>query len=514
MNTRILKSCIAAVVSMPLAAQAMHLAADGRGSVLIYPYYTVDGGNQTILSVVNTTGDGKAIAVRFREGSNARAALGFNLYLAPFDVWTASVFSRDGTGPANLITLDDSCTVPEIKRNTALPVLSNGRHYAPFLNFSYTGASDDSGSNELSRTREGYFELIEMGVIDDISRGSLTALRPGVDGIPVNCEKLQQAWMPGSAGYWLADRNIDVRPPTGGLYGRAAIIDTLNGTMLGYAADAVANFSVLRQHALPGDPLPHLGSGISDAGSGNATATLWLDGAPTTLTYPPSQAIDAVSALFTADSLYNDFVIAPQLGAASEWVLTFPTKSFYTDDVAGNMGTAIAPFSRLFPRSGTSGIAPADFYFGFWARDGRKVSCLAPYYWDGCLVGVPPPGPEAAFNWATNVLSFEHAQAPPPIPEPTAILGSMRRLDVLPFLDTGVAAFELLEGSMRLNFYDPEHSVLHALRPDTSGRRLRGLPVQGFWAVSYTNSAVTPGVLANYSATTRHQVTRGLLPPP
>ena len=36
-------------------AHAIHLSTDGRGQVLIYPYYTVNGGNATLLSVVNTT---------------------------------------------------------------------------------------------------------------------------------------------------------------------------------------------------------------------------------------------------------------------------------------------------------------------------------------------------------------------------------------------------------------------------------------------------------------------------
>ena len=37
------------------SAQAVNINPDGLGQVLIYPYYTVNAGNQTLLSVVNTT---------------------------------------------------------------------------------------------------------------------------------------------------------------------------------------------------------------------------------------------------------------------------------------------------------------------------------------------------------------------------------------------------------------------------------------------------------------------------
>ena len=74
-------------------AGAVNLNPDGLGQVLLYPYYTVNGGQQTVLSVINTTAVGKAVKVRFLEGYNSREVLDFNLFLSEFDVWTASVFA-------------------------------------------------------------------------------------------------------------------------------------------------------------------------------------------------------------------------------------------------------------------------------------------------------------------------------------------------------------------------------------------------------------------------------------
>ena len=78
------------------SAQAVNINPDGLGQVLIYPYYTVNGGNATLLSVVNTSEDAKAVKVRFMEGQNSQEVLDFNLYMSPFDVWVAAIFDNAG----------------------------------------------------------------------------------------------------------------------------------------------------------------------------------------------------------------------------------------------------------------------------------------------------------------------------------------------------------------------------------------------------------------------------------
>src|SRR5262244_4289279 len=94
-------------------AQAVNLNPDGLGQVLLYPYYTVNNDQNTLLSVVNTTSVGKAVKVRFLEAYNSREVLDFNLYLSPFDVWVAAV-AENGAGGASVFTNDNSCTVPVI----------------------------------------------------------------------------------------------------------------------------------------------------------------------------------------------------------------------------------------------------------------------------------------------------------------------------------------------------------------------------------------------------------------
>jgi hypothetical protein len=100
-------------------SNAVNINPDGLGQALIYPYYTVNKGNNTLISVVNTTNQTKAVKVRFLEGRDSLEVLDFNLYMSPFDVWTAAVVSDgpEGTSPAaapaaRMFTSDTSCTVP------------------------------------------------------------------------------------------------------------------------------------------------------------------------------------------------------------------------------------------------------------------------------------------------------------------------------------------------------------------------------------------------------------------
>src|SRR5580765_1549402 len=105
-------------------AQAVNVNPGGLGQVLIYPYYTVNGISATggqynsLLSVINSTDSVKVVKVRFLEGKDSREVIDFNLFLSPFDVWTAAINPQPvvsgGVGGGRLITFDKSCTIPPI----------------------------------------------------------------------------------------------------------------------------------------------------------------------------------------------------------------------------------------------------------------------------------------------------------------------------------------------------------------------------------------------------------------
>jgi hypothetical protein len=154
------------------SAHAVMLDPRGLGQALVFPYYTVNAGQDTLLTVVNTSGVGKAVKVTFREGYNGRETLSFDLFLSAHDSWVGAVSAIDGSAAsgARLSSPDHSC----VDYIPAFPY--------PFSSAAYTGGiagpggagyAKDSGPQTIDRTREGFIEMIEIG---DIAPGSATDL--------------------------------------------------------------------------------------------------------------------------------------------------------------------------------------------------------------------------------------------------------------------------------------------------------------------------------------------------
>ena len=331
---------LAGIAGIANISTAVNVNPDGVGQVLLYPYYTVNGNNSTVLSVVNTTSAGKAVKVRFLDARNSREVLDFNLYLSEFDVWTAAVFSREAAGPANLVTSDTSCTVPGIESGIFIfPTLADGRRYVPFRTSFFTDFTA-AGLNTASptRTRDGYIEMIEMGSIptDSAFGSALTH----IGGRPASCASLELAWL--SSGVWTATNGaIDLEAPTGGLFGGAALVNVGDGTYINYNADAVDGFSASVLHTAPGSDRPNL-TNANGATPGAVTSYVFDRGRLITSNWLTAAGggVNAVSAVFDREAVFNEYAVDPDLAASSEWVVTFPTRRYY---VAAT--SAVAPFT-------------------------------------------------------------------------------------------------------------------------------------------------------------------------
>jgi hypothetical protein len=371
---------LAGVAGLAATAQAVNLNPDGLGQVLVYPYYTANDGNQTILSVVNTTNQAKAVKVRFLEGFNSREVLDFNLYMSHHDVWTAAI-ADDGAGTPTLYIEDSSCTVPYLYGMGVDAGLGRGEQ--PFLDLAYTGTNSDGGPDVIGRAAEGHFEMIEMGVLTGESAIDVTHDLAG-DGLPADCDELTAKWsevVGGTNGIWFDEANFgtddctiddqactDTERASGGLFGAAAVVNPANGTMYSYDAKAIQGFDKTANglHYEPGTIFPSLRSGSED--------DAWVFfGVPQNtavqLDYSdPSDdlSVDAVSAVFMHENLMNEYSTDDDLVAGTEWVITFPTKAFYADeDLMVSLGineevctgtgddevcvnVARAPFTQLF----------------------------------------------------------------------------------------------------------------------------------------------------------------------
>jgi hypothetical protein len=533
----------AGVAGIGSIADAVNLNPDGLGEVLIYPYYTVNAGNDTAISVVNTTAVGKAVKVRVLEGRNSREVLDFNLYLSRFDVWTAAIFSipsgLPGAPAAGLLTTDRSCTAPDIARGgvgsavavgNGLEQLPDGRYYVPFVNFAYApdSVSPAALGDGLERTREGYVEMIEMAeVLNGTTAGNW--ITHSAAGEPGNCTALNISWFgqPADATSFAATGGVGGTPaapwtdiPTGGLFGNGFIVKPANGTVLAYEADALQGFLFSRQHTDPGNLAPNLANvqdppappgvpGVDPATNSQATAYVFDGTGVIAATYdalPNSAAkVDAISALYASPRVMNEYYLDDEVvTGTTEWVLNFPTKRFHVDDDTllggGSIVTAVRPpFFNAF-NNGSCETITATIY----DREERTV------VQQGGGFSPPRPGePPSSLCWEAQVVTFDQSAAPTGT---SRLLGSTYANNLATAFDFGWASINFVGGGGGAgagNTPAMRPSVASTIDPTVpAGRIFRGLPVTGFFAFNYDNANSPSGTLANYSGLYRHRTER------
>lgn len=463
MNVFKRKSVYAAVlaglgaVGVAGTASAVHVNPDGLGQVLIYPYYTVRAGNDTYLSVVNTTASTKAVKVRFLEGKNSREVLDFNLYLSPYDVWTGAIVAT--TNGAELVTSDKSCTTP------AIP--STGKE---FVNYAYAGNTtvEDGEDPTLDRTREGYFEIIEMG---DVTNTTHTAyIKHNSAGTPANCGALQSI------------ASMTLNPPSGGLAGEASLLAPALGTDFGYDAIAIDNWSATAQWTAPDSTLPSIGGGDV------TTSNVFVSGGVVTSNWAfstnPGNS-DAVSAVLMHDNVINEFMLDTITLSGTDWVVTMPTKRLYV------------PRDTVYevPRSDDPAVSPFLMSFG----EGGSCDPIALTIHDREEAAAPvdfsprPPGVVSSLCWEANVITFNQVTA-----GESNVLGSTNSMNITTDYQNGWL-------NMNLN-----QDVLVNVLTSDEGHLYYGLPVTGFAVMDYTNNNAAPGIMATYGGNFNHKFTRDI----
>jgi hypothetical protein len=475
-----LASAIAlASIVCPTIANAVDLNPRGIGQVLIYPYYTVNKSQDTLISIANASAVGKVLQIRFLEGYNGRPVLDFRLFLSPHDVWTATINQVGDEGGAKLKTSDTSCTEPALSPDGEA-----------FVSRNYDGSGvipGDVGPQDITRTREGFIEVFALA---DIAPGSPTDIAvthvqdgtPG-HGVPPGCATLDDGTV-----------QADGLAPTSGVFGSGSIVNVGQGTFFAYNADALQGFTDIPLLSPAGD----LGVSFADANStdarnGVATSYLFTDaGRPLALDY--ANGVDAVSAIFTADAIYNEYVVAPSLGANTDWVVTFPTKNFYVDKLlypANPTSPFVEPFDS-FPLSdepiGSNVVVPTTSY--------DREESFQPFICETGCMSVPPP----RLAYQVNVLPFSNSDNFV-VGTPSGTLGSkLTTLAFPPYGNDGNATLDLASG-------DGGHLLSGGV--DTAGNQttLVGLPVAGFMVYNIINAQAQPGVLANYGGTFRHRAT-------
>ncbi|MES9989226.1 MAG: hypothetical protein ABW077_15060 [Candidatus Thiodiazotropha endolucinida] len=379
-----IKSRMMAAVLLTIAAtgvNAVHLNSDGAGQVALLPYYTVNNGFITNLTVTNTTELYKAVKVRFHESRIGMDVFDFNVYLAPYDVWNATLRLNEATGLPNLITEDETCTYPD------KAILQAGIDF----NNIYTATTDED-------VTEGYVEIIEMGILADgaglAEDGSLYAeidaggsadgvintvagdrsivdgLRHDATGMPADCSVVADAWSAGDVdeqingfesgalsiegvaqdgggtGAPYGDSlNAGLVAPTGGIKVYSIMINVTSGAAFVQQATHIDSYTTVAQHYRPDDQvnsqLPSLASGdvrranmLSADGNTVKSINLPLAEYDTGSLYDiaPNPSIPMgsnplpVALVLTADAVSAPYFVKRGVNGETDIVLTFPMR--------------------------------------------------------------------------------------------------------------------------------------------------------------------------------------------
>ncbi|HRF43168.1 MAG TPA: hypothetical protein PLD30_02850 [Candidatus Competibacteraceae bacterium] len=369
-------------IGMAPSTQAMNLATDGLGQVLIFPYYTVQGGWATLFNITNTSDQIVAAKVRFHESLNSRDVFDFNVVMSPRDVWNGWV-ANNGNGPS-FFTADTTCTTL-----SPLPV-NLATEGVPFVSpalgtdgtIAYTGAAADGGSTAVTRMNEGYVEIITMAISAEppatpVTPGS-TLLRGALHingAAPTGCNDLAAAFLTpggGAGGTDFGTLGLWFVTPAGlnPLKGSYNLLNGAEGWTASGVPTTIANFttaSLLTMTLPPNPPVvpfdlsflePSLNSGnTAPVGTGQDDAALSVGAA--------AGGVNAVSGLLARTHVINQWSRITDASnawvTATDWVLTFPTKAFYVDNWPASNFSARAA-ARTVPAGTTIPVAvPAAF---------------------------------------------------------------------------------------------------------------------------------------------------------
>lgn len=275
-------SRLSAVAGVALAsavgtAQAVNIATDDIGEVIVGSYYTAQPGFQTLINLTNTQDVPVAVKIRIHEARNSRDVLDYTLTLSAFDVYTAVIreVTNPTTGNPHIVVrnTDDvdangrtSCTVPQSRK-----VAGSGPTLNPASDFILSTAAygattegelafaldDDTGPAGIERLREGYIEIISMGYalkdLDDTLYPDQATTGAVVSGERIDigyaienhqCDRVQASFsnLNGPTAARIVETARQMGEPINAIKGNFRVLNIANGTESDVPALTLANF--------------------------------------------------------------------------------------------------------------------------------------------------------------------------------------------------------------------------------------------------------------------------------
>lgn len=474
-------------------AEQLVFNGDGIGHSLLFPYYTVQNGQSTLLSIVNSdTVNAKAVKVRFRGASNSDDVFDFTLLLSPGDVWTANV-SEGANGAARLVTHDASCTLPASVR-------TNAGAGTAFL-------TDRLGTAGVAGTREGYVEVFNMA---DIPAGSAmyTAIKH-VNGVA----PCTPATFSPLATYANIDTLAEVealgfRAPTTGLHGQWTLIDVPNATSFSGNATAVVAQTAAGANATGRLVLfSQTGAAVAAGTAQNWTSDPLLRGGAVAAaqydfpdmstpyllaaSYPGGGAVDyplnqaeALTAALAVNTVQNEFYTGSDINAATDWVFSMPTRRY---NVALNYTGNVRVYSDY---AGAGGVTN---YF-----DATNTNVTGSQI---CVTGI------TVAHWnreeGNPVVADDFVVSPGTPGEPLSFCGEASVLSINDAGGNSVLSAAIARKDIDLGTYDQGWVSL-----GTAGIGGAGLPILGASFLKAVHPEAAPGVAGNFGMAFPHKVTR------
>jgi hypothetical protein len=528
-------SIAAAIGSLGLAGAAnaaMEVNPGGIGHQLVFPYFSAQGDNATLLSITNTdTVNGKLVKVRFRGAANSDDLYDFQVLLSPGDIWTAAVSKDATTGLAKLATTDKSCTLPQ-------SVSSN------FNTNRLDPSATDAG--KANGTREGYVEVITMGDIPplapnmsaDVAATSLFRTVKHVAGVAPCAAAVLQEKLGEKAGTKTADTLNELVAPTAGLTGDWIILNQANtaawsgsATALRVVAPATAvrvfwpqkDGAVTLANTMTADPLltnsvvtaqqfdlPDMSTVYTNS-AGHQTAALHAD---------------AVTTALAVKSVSNQFVTSDDIAAVTDLLFSQPTRRYHVavnytgiKDDAARAGTGTEDL--LLAKTGTDAVAvyrnTTNGVAGVSAGSQGGAAADSPFYNTSnmafptgsrtlCLNSISTPGQNARFDReeltpASSTTDFTISPRPATAATTVFVCGEAA---VMSINNGGTTTGSALDASVARNDVTfPAGYENGWLRFNTAATaNANGLPILGGSFIRMANGAV------NYGTMYAHKVTK------
>lgn len=369
-------------------ATDLELSDNGKGHMLVVPYYTAQDNNITVLHVVNTDSkNGKALKVRFRGAANSDDVLDFTVFLSPSDVWTGYV-SKGSDGLATFTTGDTSCILPADvttgPKSFSLERLSN---------------SNWSTDVKANHTREGYVEILNMADIPTQGNPDLGATQTKLwsavkhnGGAKPTCDAATLAvtaalyTLHGTGKEEAAAAKLGLNTPTGGLFGDWYIQNVPKSTTYSGSAPAViavdssgaparGNYVFFSQvktdlpdptalaNTYSADPLlyginPALNRQVFDYPD---LSTPYTAGNTT----DPNTQASLLSTRLAVTNVANQYATDAGISAQTDWTLSMPTRRYALAANYKAIGTFLYPANYIVVNGGVRDLDKNKPFFNF-----------------------------------------------------------------------------------------------------------------------------------------------------